>query len=605
MALNLNKSSLSARLITFFVIVAAIPVILGSVLSYYIAARALRDNTFDRLEVTAYLKQDQIESLIIKQSNMLESLSRTEVVKSIADKHLAGETIDDSDIVQLQSLLDLDEDFEELFFIDAESGEVVTSTNVSQIGLPKQNTPYYRSGVESLYVQDIYVDPQSESARYSIALPVSLGVFGAHMKLDAIDDIVDQVSGLGDTGETYLISRTHQFLSESRFVQGSRFNLTVNTDQTEAVFKGLEAGHQVYKNYRNAEVIGVFHNLSDRNMALFVEIETSEVYAPLKSFLVITAFIVFLLGTALVVVIVGMARLYLKPFNVLIQGVKTFGEGDLDKRIDIQTHDEIKVLADTFNRMAHSIQDSIVKLQKLDKMKSEFLMIASHNLRTPLSIMNDYIDTMRSLGKANDEDISKMIDVLQDNTKRLAAFSENMLTIANLEVEKADNQLTGSKLSGNSLTSIYDIITKVEKDFAPLAQEKNIKFTVFKNLQHDAPIFSENDIYGMIWNILENSLRFTNERGVIFMDIVTDRKNVKIKLSDSGIGIKEEEMPDLFVKFHRGTSTLKYDYEGTGLGLYMVKLLVDRNHGTIDIRSIPGEGTSVTITLPFRGASLL
>jgi signal transduction histidine kinase len=98
-------------------------------------------------------------------------------------------------------------------------------------------------------------------------------------------------------------------------------------------------------------------------------------------------------------------------------------------------------------------------------------------------------------------------------------------------------------------------------------------------------------------NLLENAFKFTKEGSVTFK-ATADDKFVTLQVIDTGIGIAAEEIPKLFTKFHRGTSLMRYDYEGTGIGLYLTKLIIDNHQGTIDVESHEGKGTTFTIKLP-------
>ncbi len=170
--------------------------------------------------------------------------------------------------------------------------------------------------------------------------------------------------------------------------------------------------------------------------------------------------------------------------------------------------------------------------------------------------------------------------------------------ISKLESDKKVREVLAPSALGRITKPLSHIVDRLEREFMPLAKEKKIQFKIFKNYQYDPASFIESDVYNILWNVLENSLRFTEPGGGIFLDVVTDHHNAKIKLSDSGIGIEQKELSSLFTKFHRGTSTLNYNHEGTGLGLYMCKLLTERNGGVISVSSIEGSGTAVLVTLP-------
>ena len=113
---------------------------------------------------------------------------------------------------------------------------------------------------------------------------------------------------------------------------------------------------------------------------------------------------------------------------------------------------------------------------------------------------------------------------------------------------------------------------------------------------------SQGHLSSAIWNLLNNAYKFTPAGGRISLR-VTDQDNwLRIEVADTGIGISDEEKPRVFTKFHRSTGALEYDYEGTGIGLYITKLVIEQHGGTIDFTSQLGKGTSFVIKLPLQPA---
>jgi two-component system phosphate regulon sensor histidine kinase PhoR len=103
-----------------------------------------------------------------------------------------------------------------------------------------------------------------------------------------------------------------------------------------------------------------------------------------------------------------------------------------------------------------------------------------------------------------------------------------------------------------------------------------------------------------IYNLLDNALKFTAEQGQIELSLAHVADAIQIVTKDNGVGIAPEEINKLFTKFHRGTSTLNYNYEGTGIGLYLTKLIITEHGGTIAVQSELGKGSTFTITLPLQ-----
>lgn len=295
------------------------------------------------------------------------------------------------------------------------------------------------------------------------------------------------------------------------------------------------------------------------------------------------------LVTTILIAYLLISRMFINPLSEVSEEATKISKGDLGIVIESKGRDEIGDLANSVNSMAETLKADIRKLREMDKIKSEFMMIASHNLRTPITIIQGYLDTLL-MSKELPSNLKDTVEVVAASGNRLQIFAEDILTVSRLE---AGENVTGQR----DRTDIKELLSKIAKDFTPLAKEKKL---VFETLLTDQNCFSDIStphIRGAIWNILDNALKFTKE-GKITLELNIVDAMALITVRDTGVGIDKEEIPKLFTKFHRGTSTEQYDYEGTGIGLYLTKLIVEQHKGTIRIDSAVNKGTSVTISLP-------
>ncbi len=299
-----------------------------------------------------------------------------------------------------------------------------------------------------------------------------------------------------------------------------------------------------------------------------------------------TAFALLVTGSALYVLI---NVLILRPLVSVSEQAETISAGNLDQQIEVSSKDEIGTLGVSVNRMAESLKKHIAQLREVDKVKSEFMMITSHNLRTPLTIINGYLENADRY--ANDP--SKLIDIfgrIRTSVDRLEMFAEDVLTISQFEL--------GAQNNNSELIDMQVFTQKISDEFRPGAETKGITFDSSISLDNKRVQASAPHIRSALWNLLDNALKFTNEGGNISLTGSQQDDKVLITVKDSGIGISKDEIPKLFTKFHRGTSTLTYDYGGTGIGLYASKVMVENYGGTITVTSKEGEGSSFTISLP-------
>lgn len=281
----------------------------------------------------------------------------------------------------------------------------------------------------------------------------------------------------------------------------------------------------------------------------------------------------------------------IRKVRQISQQSKLISGGQLDQAISIKSHDELGELAHSVNTMADSLKADIEKLKQLDKAKSEFMMIASHNIRTPLTIINGFIETSESYNTV--DELKFALAQIQAGAKRLSVFAEDVLTISRLEM--------GEQIRALEEVDVTEFLSAISVDFMQLAKLKEVKFAsslppISKKIQVNRPY-----LRAAIWNILDNALKFTAKGGYIKLGAIDKGDRVEISVSDTGIGISPEEIKKLFTKFHRGTSTLNYNYEGPGIGLYTTKMILDRLHGEIHVQSEEGRGSYFTVLIPFIG----
>ena len=284
-----------------------------------------------------------------------------------------------------------------------------------------------------------------------------------------------------------------------------------------------------------------------------------------------------------------MNRLFVKPVQSLSRAALAISAGNLDQKIGLQRQDELGRLAQAVNHMADILKADIKKLQEVDRLKTEFMVIASHNLRTPLTVISGYIEMLNSM--PIDDKIQKFIKPIAMSARQLRLLAEDMLTISSMEA--------GNGVIPKEPLKLQDMLQNLAEETQALAEQKEVIFesntTKIGQLNIKG---SRAHLYNALWNILENAVKFTSPKKHIKLTAEIEDSQVIIKVSDEGIGIPAEELPKLFTKFHRGTDLMKYEYDGAGVGLYVTKLIIEEHGGNINLVSQPGKGTVATIKLP-------
>ena len=246
------------------------------------------------------------------------------------------------------------------------------------------------------------------------------------------------------------------------------------------------------------------------------------------------------------------------------------------------------------------------KLRELDKVKSEFLSIAAHQLRTPLSAIKWIFSILleEHTGKLSNEQKSYVIKGEESNN-RMIRLVDDMLTVTRIESGRTEYNFYW--------LSLHEILNNLFSDFEPNAAKRN----VFLEYVPPAPgtpanvMVDPEKIRFVFENLLENSLRYTPAGGKVTISLYKDGEKLVAMIKDTGIGIPKEEQKNIFEKFYRATNAVKAVTDGSGLGLFVAKTIIERHGGVISFESKEGEGTTFRIALtsakvgdmPPRGAS--
>lgn len=224
------------------------------------------------------------------------------------------------------------------------------------------------------------------------------------------------------------------------------------------------------------------------------------------------------------------------------------------------------------------------------RMKDEFLAKATHELRTPLSVMTGWLDLLRS-GKVPEEDISCVLDTLARNVKLELQLVEDILGLSQLRRGKLE--IT------KEVVSLNETIKNAVESIRFPAEQKHIQVEVTLD-DHEAAVLGDaRRLEQIVWNLLTNAVKFTPRGGLVRIELVRGDGVVLINVSDNGIGIKPDFLPHIFSAFEQQDSSVSRIYGGLGLGLSIVKELTELHGGTIVAKSDGvGKGATFTLTLP-------
>ena len=287
-----------------------------------------------------------------------------------------------------------------------------------------------------------------------------------------------------------------------------------------------------------------------------------------------------------------LTRGVLRPVSELRQGMAHVAEGDFAPEIRVPTGrpDEIGDLARSFTSMAD-------RLAELDRLKAEFVSVASHEIKTPLSVIRGYVSLLADgiYGEVNDTQ-KKTLGAVNDQTDRLTRLVHRLLDISRFEAG-------GGRLELRRI-NLRDFLQELVSGFQVLAFQNGIDFRV--DVADDLPVNVVGDadrLNEVLGNLLSNAFKFTKRGGTIHLVAERDGANVRVKVADTGVGIPPDKLPHIFEKFYQVDNDAQPRSVGSGLGLAIAREIVEAHGGTIGAASEPGRGTTFTMVIPDRPPS--
>ena len=295
-----------------------------------------------------------------------------------------------------------------------------------------------------------------------------------------------------------------------------------------------------------------------------------------------------LLGVLAIIVIlmmVVMSQLFTEPLKKMIKVIQNMAEGHLEQRIEVKntrTHNEIVDLALSCNHMAD-------QLEKVDTTRQQFVSNVSHELKTPLSSVKVLSESILLQEDVPKEMYVEFLHDINSEIDRMTAIINDLLTLVKLDQKEIPLNFAEENLQ-NMMENIY-------KRLLPLAAAKNIAL----QYQQNKEVSAEVDVMKLVLavsNLVDNAIKYTPEGGSVTMTLDADHQNVFITVTDTGIGIPEEEINRIFDRFYRVDKTRDRETGGTGLGLSITHATVMMHNGSIKVASKEDGGTTMLVRIP-------
>lgn len=293
-----------------------------------------------------------------------------------------------------------------------------------------------------------------------------------------------------------------------------------------------------------------------------------------------TFIITLILELAVIIFALIFSTTFTKRLRKIMVSMHIIREGNYTHRVDMGGNDELTVLGDEFN-------DLVERLNTSEQKRSNFVSDASHELKTPLASIKLLSDSILQ----NEMDIDTVREFVGDignEADRLNRMSQKLLSLSRIE-SQADSDC--------EIVYIGPTIDRVIRMLGAIAKENNI--TIQTNTADDCPILIlEDDLYHIIFNLMENGIKYNHAGGSLTVSVHRCEDNAVLTVRDTGCGIPTDSVSHIFERFYRVDKARARKTGGSGLGLSIVRNMVERNHGQITVDSVVNQGTCFTVTFP-------
>ena len=573
---------LTTKIANYFLLLASITISIVGGVAYFQAREALKQAAFDRLNVAATLKQQEItrwfedrQRDFLQTTQMPDVQSNLDILLNSSNAQAKQQAYQ---ILEryLARISQIKPSLREISIL-SRSNKIIFSTNHEREGEYEilANITYVEQvEVGANFAPIFYVSPITGKTAITLAKPLDnrSGMILVDLDLEHIDFIVRENTGLGESGESYLVG---SLISKNAFITGKSQSSkallnNINSPGINAAMSGM-SGYGLYRNYDQSPVLGVYRWLNEQDIALLVEISQSEAFNPARK----------LASTIVLVGLISVAGLLIGVNWLSLQ---------------------LSISRKQVEKSSQQLQLKAQEAEAANQAKSSFLANMSHELRTPLNAILGFSQLM-----SRDDTITAR---QKESLNIINRSGEHLLNLINdvLEMSKIE---AGRIALNNEPFDLHRLLQTVREMFEIKAEAKGLwlKFRLADNLPQYI-VGDSRKLRQLLINLLSNAVKFTSTGGVTLTAFgcspkrsPSNRVQLCFETADTGKGIAPEELDKLFDPFIQTKSGIE-SQEGTGLGLAISRQFVELMGGTIQVTSILGEGSAFEFNIQAELAAL-
>lgn len=323
--------------------------------------------------------------------------------------------------------------------------------------------------------------------------------------------------------------------------------------------------------------VGLPFSVNGSSRALFITPELGELFNMIAGFLKTQLLLILGFGSVLILIA---ATYIVRPLQLLTRATRRMAKGDFTVSLHTKRKDEIGELTRSFNVMAQ-------ELGTLEAIRKQFVSDVSHEIQSPLTSIKGFTQALKHK-QLDEPSRMRLLNIIEEESDRLSRLSGDLLQLSTLEYEHLELK--------SDRYSLDEQLRKIVIAFEP---QWSIKLINVELELQPLSIIADEDKLSQIWtNLISNSIKFTGSGGRITITAAENGDQLVVQIADNGVGVPEEELSHIFKPFYKIDKSRDRLVGGSGIGLSIVKRIVDLHHGQIEASSKPGEGTTFTVWLP-------
>jgi len=597
--------SIRSELIIFFLVISLIPLSAVVYISYDYSKEAIRESVMSNLLGATENTGNAIDNWMDARKDDIRVISQSRVALTSQKEHF----------IEYLEIFDREHQgvYREFYMLDLDGN--ITLSNLKRTGNEGKERYFIEASKGKMYVSDVLLSDNTGVPEIIITNPVRkngtiVGILAARVSLENLYRIIEKID-IGKSGEVFIVNQKGDVIFNKNRSRILLENVKNSFAVKEVTYE--KNGIKEYVNYKGENVLGSYYWLPLYRWGLVAEKNIDEAYA---GALLLGHVMVGISALALMGVIflaVGISGNLTRPIKSLEDGAHALLHGNF-KPVPVTSRNEIGRLTEIFNSTAcelleirkkleekielanKDLEDKNIELtaanedlKKLDELKSDFLSLVSHELKTPLSSMRlsaEYLESDENLDPAIRKE---MLLIILRNIDRQTRLINDILDLSKIEAGKTELHLEKVSIREISDASIENLKT--------IALKKNI--CVSLDIPDDlSPIIADREkLIIVLNNLLDNALKFTPVGGSIILSAKEDEQGIEVRMKDTGIGMEKGKLDKIFDKFYQVDSSSRRKTGGCGLGLSISSGIIRAHESVIRVESEPGKGSTFSFKL--------